>query len=182
MQFLERSIGFPIDPPRLSGFLLDTMTHPPTVLANVCMALAIGALRATLFYTILVIFRFVLRNNVLASIATIVCFLFALSDLSSKALALDLLAGAVIWTSGLLLALRFGYIATLVSLTVTLLADSLAWSLDFNSWVGPQTAFAWGLLLALAGYGFLTAVGGHSLFRDPLNDPVATAVRPRRAS
>ena len=182
VQLMERRFGLPIDPPRLSSLLLDTMTHPPTVLANVCISLAIAALRATLFYTILVIFRFVLRNNVLAAIATIVCFLFTTSDLSSKALAFDLLAGAVIWTSGLLMALRFGYIATLVSLVISLLADSLAWSLDFNSWVAPQTAFAWFLVLALVGYGFLTAVGGHSLFRDPLSDPVATTVRPRRAS
>jgi hypothetical protein len=157
------------------------MVHPPSLLANLCLALAVGILRATLFYTILVIFRFVLRKNVLAAIATIVCVLFALSDLSSKALGLDLIAGAVIWTAGALIALRFGYVATLVSLFLGLLTASQPFSLDFSSWVAPQTAFAWAIVLALVAYGFLTAVAGHSLFRDPLSDPVATAVRPKRA-
>jgi serine/threonine-protein kinase len=181
MQVLERRLGFPIDPPSLSGFLLETMTHPPSLLANVCMALAVGILRATLFFTILVIFRFVLRKNVLAAIATILCFIFALSDLSSKALGFDLLATAVIWTAGTMMALRFGYVATLVSLFTGLFVESEAFSLDFSSWVAPQTAFAWAIVLALVAYGFLTAVAGHSLFRDPLSDPVATAVRPKRA-
>jgi hypothetical protein len=39
--------------------------------------------------------------------------------------------------------------------------------------------FAWGILLALLGYGFLTAVGGKSIFSDPLSDPVG-ARPPRR--
>ncbi|HET7499312.1 MAG TPA: hypothetical protein VFM00_13525, partial [Candidatus Eisenbacteria bacterium] len=181
MQVLEQRLGFPIDPPSLSSVLLETMTHPPSLLANVCAALAVGILRATLFFTILVIFRFVLRKNVLAAIATILCFIFALSDLSSKALALDLLATAVIFTAGTLMSLRFGYVATLVSLFTGLLVESQAFSLDFSSWVAPQTTFAWVIVLALVGYGFLTAVAGHSLFRDPLSDPVATAVRSRRA-
>jgi len=181
VQLLERRLGFPTDPPSLNGFLLETMTHPPSLLANVCMALGVATLRATLFYTILVIFRFVLRRNLLAAIATIVVFLFALSDLSSKALALDLLAGALIWTTGMMMALRFGYVATLVSLFTGLFVESQAFSLDFSSWVAPQTTFGWAIVLALVGYGFLTSVAGHSLFRDPLSDPVATAVRPKGA-
>jgi hypothetical protein len=40
--------------------------------------------------------------------------------------------------------------------------------------------FAWGIMAVLLGYGFLTAVGGKSLFSDPLSDPVATPVRARK--
>ena len=63
---------------------------------------------------------------------------------------------------------------------VSLLVDGLPWTLDFSSWVAPQTMFAWGIMVVLLGYGFMTAVGGKSLFSDPLSDPVATAVRARK--
>jgi hypothetical protein len=57
------------------------------------------------------------------------------------------------------------------------LSASLPWTLDFSSWVAPQTILAWGIMAVLLGYGFLTAVGGRSIFSDPLSDPVATGVR-----
>jgi serine/threonine-protein kinase len=179
-QSLERHLGFPIDPPRLSTELLETMIHALPILAQVCLALALGLLRATLLYTILVFFRFVFRNSLLAAIATLLCFMVALSDFSSKALGVDLVVMFVIWSGSVVIALRYGYVAMQIAVAVGLLGDSLAWSLDFNSWVAPQTVFAWGILLALLAYGFLTAVGGRTLFRDPLSDPVTTAVRTRR--
>jgi serine/threonine-protein kinase len=179
-QWAERALGFPVDPGQLSNGLLDTVISGPSGLAEVCLALALGFTRATTFYTVLLVFRFVLRNNRLAAIATLLLFVFALGDYSSKSLWLDipisLLAwGAVVWVS-----LRFGYVALIVIVTVAELAQTLPWTLDFNSWVAPLTLFAWGLLAVLLGYGFLTAVGGRSLFSDPLSDPVATAVRAKK--
>jgi hypothetical protein len=135
--------------------------------------LALGFTRATTFYTILLISRFVLRNNRLAAIITLLLFVFTLADYSSKSLWLDLPVSLIAWWVVIWVALRFGYVALIVAITLVSLVEFLAWSLDFSSWVAPQTLFAWGIMAVLLGYGFMVAVGGKSLFRDPLSDPVA---------
>jgi predicted Ser/Thr protein kinase len=179
-QSAERALGFPVDPGRLSPVLLDAVISAPSVLAVVSLALALGFLRATTYYTILLILRFVLRNNRLAAIATLVLFVLALTDYSSKSLWLDIPISLLAWGAVVWVAMRFGYVALTVIVIVSLLVDGLPWTLDFSSWVAPQTMFAWGIMAVLLGYGFLTAVGGKSLFSDPLNDPVATSVRGKK--
>jgi serine/threonine-protein kinase len=179
-QSAERALGFQVAPPRLTSELLESMTSPSSVMAQVCLSLALAFTRATLFFTILLIFRFVLRNNTLAATATVLLFALALVDYSSKALWMDVVIFLLAWGAVVMVVLRFGYVAAIVIIAVSNLADSLAWTLDFSSWVAPQTMFAWGIMAVLLGYGFLTAVGGKSLFSDPLSDPVATAVRARK--
>jgi predicted Ser/Thr protein kinase len=173
----EKALGFPVDPGKLSSLLLDTMISAPSVLAQVCLALALGFTRATTFYTILLILRFVLRNNRLAVIVTLLLFVFALLDFSSKSLWLDIPVSLLVWGGVVWVAVRFGYVALMGIITVSILAASLALTLDFSSWVAPQTLFAWGIMAVLLGYGFLTAVGGKSLFSDPLSDPVGVPAR-----
>ena len=175
---LERHFGLTTDPPRLSQDMLDTMISAPQILAQVSYAMAIGFLRATTFYTILVIFRFVLRNNRLAALATLLFLALTDLDYASKAVGVDALYSLILLGVGVVIALRYGYVALLAAWFVGVLADSLAWSLNFNSWVAPQTMFAWGIVLALLAYGFVTAVGGKSIFSDPLSDPVGA--RPAR--
>jgi len=175
---LERALGFHVEPVRLTGFLLDTVVSLPSTVSDVCLALALGFIRTTTFYTIMLILRFVLRNSRLAAIATLVVFVLALADYSSKALGLDLLIAFLAWGTATWISVRFGYVALIVIVTVAELSASLPWTLDFSSWVAPQTMFAWGVMALLLGYGFLTAVGGKSLFSDPLSDPVARGVRP----
>jgi len=178
-QSVERALGFPVEPARLSGGLLAAMTSAPSVLGRVCLALALGFIRTTTFFTVLLILRFLLRNNRLAVIATVLLFLLALLDYSSKSLWLDLPVSLLAWGAVTLVSLRFGYVALIFIVTISELADALAWTLDFNSWVAPQTIFAWGIVALMLGYGFLIAVGGRSLFSDPLSDPIATEVRRR---
>src|SRR6267154_1652793 len=170
---MEQALGFQVDPARLSTALLGTVISAPSVLAIVSLALALGVFRATTFYTILLILRFVLRNNRLAAIAALALFVLALSDYSSKSLWLDILVSLFAWGGVVWVAVRFGYVASTFIILVSLLVDVLPWTLDFSSWVAPQTMFAWGIMAVLLGYGFLTAVGGKSLFSDPLSDPVA---------
>ncbi|HYQ90394.1 MAG TPA: serine/threonine-protein kinase [Candidatus Binatia bacterium] len=177
---MEQALGFQVDPARLSTELLGTVISAPSVLAIVSLALALGVFRATTFYTILLILRFVLRNNRLAAIAALALFVLALSDYSSKSLWLDILVSLFAWGGVVWVAVRFGYVALTFIILVSLLVDVLPWTLDFSSWVAPQTMFAWGIMAVLLGYGFLTAVGGKSLFSDPLSDPVATGVRARK--
>jgi len=177
---LERSLGLSTEAARLSNEMLSMMTSSSSIMGIVCFSAAIAVLRATQFYTLLVIFRFVLRSNRLAAAATLLFFAFGGLDYSSKALWLDALTNFVIFGAMIPIALRFGYVALMSTAFVVGLADTMAWSLDFNTWVAPQTIFAWAVVLALGGYGLVTAVGGKSLFNDPLHDPVAESVRPKR--
>jgi serine/threonine-protein kinase len=172
-QSAERALGFSIAPAQLPATLIDTMVNVPSVLVLVCIALAIGFVRATTGYTILLIFRFVLRNNRLAVLATFLVFFLSLFDFGSKALWLDAFVWFLTLTGFLWVFLRFGYVASIVAVSVGLLAEGLAWTLDFSSWVAPQTMLAWGIIVLVLGYGFVTAVGGRSLFKDPLSDPVS---------
>jgi serine/threonine-protein kinase len=177
LPILERALGFHVDPVKLTSQLLDTVVSVPSTLSLVCLAVALGFLRATTYYTVLLILRFLLRNNRLAAIATLLLFNLALTDYSSKALGLDMLISLLAWGMVVWIGLRFGYIALIVIVTMGELSASLPWTLDFSSWVAPQTILAWGIMAVLLGYGFLTAVGGRSIFSDPLSDPVATGVR-----
>lgn len=174
---LERTLGLSTDPASLSIELLGTMVSASQILGQISYALAIGFLRATSLFTLLVIFRFILRGNRLAVVATLLFFTLLELDYSSRGVWLQAGVGLLMAGATLAIALRYGYVALLTVVFTSMIADSLAWSLDFSTWVAPQTMFAWAIVLILAGYGFLTAIGGKSLFSDPLSDPVATSVR-----
>ncbi len=180
IKILERGVGLSTDPARLSEDMLSTMTSAPQIMAQVSFALAIALLRATELYTLLVIFRFILRNNKLAIGATLLFFLLIGLDFGSKAVWVEGVSGLVATSVFLSIALRYGYVATIIAWFVGGLADSLAWSLDFSGWVAPQTMFAWGIVAVVVGYGFMAAVGGKTLFSDPLSDPIRSEVRPKR--
>jgi len=176
-QVAERGLGFPIPPAQLSPNLLQTLMSTPSVLAFVCLALFVGLLRTTTGYTILLVFRFVLRSNRLAVLATFLFFFLTFLDFGSKALWMDALVWLLNLTVLLWVYVRFGYVASAVNMSVLFIADGLAWTLDFSSWVAPQAVLAWGIMAVMLGYGFVTAVGGRSLFSDPLSDPVAPGKR-----
>ena len=174
-------IAFQVGQGLLSDDLLGSVINTPSVIALVCLALALGILRATTFYTVMLILRFLLRNNRLAAITTLLLFVLSLTDYSSKTLWVDVPISIILWGAVTWVALRFGYVALIVIVAVSMIAGGLAWTLDFSSWVAPQTVFAWGIMAAVLGYGFLTAVAGRSLFSDPLSDPVTTEVRGKGA-
>jgi hypothetical protein len=51
------------------------------------------------------------------------------------------------------------------------------WTSDLSTWFAPQTLLGWAVIVVALAYGFMIAVRGHSLFQDPLSDPVAKRVR-----
>ncbi|HET9252285.1 MAG TPA: hypothetical protein VFP58_09225, partial [Candidatus Eisenbacteria bacterium] len=169
---LSRSMGLVSEPYQLSPWVLSLSTAPRLILAAVANSFAISMLYATLFFTVLVALRFVLRRNLLAAIALILLMAVVNTAFAPKTYALNL-AFAIVWNAvSVVLALRFGYVALIVAWSVNFIADRLPWTTDFGAWFAPQTMLGWVLILALLGFGFLTAVGGRSLFRDPLSEPV----------
>jgi hypothetical protein len=80
--------------------------------------------------------------------------------------------GLIAISFGAFIALRFGYIAAIVSAAVTRFAAEFPWTTDFSAWFAPQTVLSWAVVAGLLAFGLLRALGGKSLFSDPLNDPV----------
>jgi len=52
-------------------------------------------------------------------------------------------------------------------LMVRFTAIFVPWSLDFSAWHSVQTAVAAITVIAVATWGFATALGGQSIFKDP---------------
>jgi hypothetical protein len=77
-----------------------------------------------------------------------------------------------------LVMLRFGFVASLFTWFTAGMVSTMPWTTDFGGWFAPQVMLGWVVLLAILGYGFVTAVGGRSLLTDPLMDPVI-GERPR---
>jgi hypothetical protein len=174
---LARRLGLTDEAAVLPFRTLGVMIGPRSMLAALSVNLAVGILRATTFFTLLVVSRFILRNNRAA--ATALTILFALMFVQYGAKTTWLEVGVSVLTSAVVvvLALRFGFLASIVALSTGFMFSDFPWTTDLATWFAPQTLLAWGIVgLALA-YGFLIAVRGHSLFQDPLSDPVAKRVR-----
>jgi hypothetical protein len=168
-QSAERALGFPIATTQLSVNLLATLMGAASALGFVVLTLSVGLQRATIGYTIIVVFRFLFRNNRLAIAATFLLFFLSFLDFTSRAVWFDAIVWLVSLTALLWIVVRFGYLATVATTSVMFMADGLAWTLGFGSWLAPLAMLAWGVIALLLGYGFMTAVGGKSIFSDPLS-------------
>ncbi|HEU4333799.1 MAG TPA: hypothetical protein VFT32_04835, partial [Candidatus Eisenbacteria bacterium] len=82
--------------------------------------------------------------------------------------ATSLLASAMI----IFVAVRYGYVAVVVGGAVQNLLTRIPWTTDVGGWYAPQILLGWVLVAVPLVFGFVVAVGGRSLFRDPLSDPV----------
>jgi len=178
-QSAERALGFPVATAQFSWTALGAVVNAPSALAYVCITLVIGLQRATIGYTLLLVFRFVFRNDRLAITAVLLFFFLAFLDFGSKAIWVDGFVWFLTLAASLWVFMRFGYVASVAIVAFGFMGDGLGWTLDFGSWLAPQTMFAWGIVALALIYGFMTAVGGKSIFRDPLSDPAA-GVRARR--
>jgi serine/threonine-protein kinase len=175
--YLARTLGLTRDPVQIPAEVLQMTIDPAHILSGTSWALAVAFLNTITFYTVLVLLRFVLRSNRAAAVGVILTFTFVLVPYGRPEawLAAGFALVSTIVTA--FVALRFGFVASAVSLLVLQLAGVFPWTTDLGAWFAPQTLLSWGVIGALLAYGFLTAVGGKSLFRDPLGDPAAGAPR-----
>lgn len=174
---VARSLGLTTKPLMIPDAALDAMTSTSVVIAAVCYALATALLVATSIFMLLVLLRFLLRNNLAAAALVVALATFALADFSSRSVTVDLLVQALSFSLIVGAALRFGYLAAIIAVFVWNWRSGLIWTGEFQSWIAPTAMFSWAVLAIVLAYGFLTAVKGRTLFRDPLSDPVAAPQR-----
>jgi hypothetical protein len=174
----KRASGADLTPYQIGAAHLSRTIAPQMILASAAYGIAVSILFVTLIFTVLVVTRFILRNNRLA-IAALVLIITAMDvDYSAKSLWLSALENLVAYSFLIFVLIRFGFVAAIATVLVSFSLHNFIWTTDLNVWFGPQIFLSWGILLALLIYGFLTAVGGKSLFSDPLSDPVFGGRRP----
>ena len=177
---ISRHLGLATDAPAIPDLVLGNIITPSSLLASAWISVAVGAVRAIASYTLLVVLRFLLRSNRAAVIAFTLLFTCAFATYGVRATWLELGINLIETTVGVIILLRYGLVAAIVGLTTGLMLVQFPWTTDLSTWFAPQTMMGWAIVTAILAYGFLTAVGGRSLFRDPLTDVVGVA--PRRGA
>ncbi|MGE5179761.1 MAG: protein kinase domain-containing protein [Bacteroidota bacterium] len=179
-QHLARHLGLMAHPAAVPPNTLDAIVSANAALATISVSAALGIFRATISFTLLVIFRFLLRSNRAAVVATVLLFSSAFVTYGERSVWLELGTNIALNSIFLAFILRYGFVVTIAALFTGLLMSLLPWTTDLSTWFAPQVVLGWAAMAALLTYGFLTAVAGRSLFRDPLSDPVGVAPRPVR--
>jgi serine/threonine-protein kinase len=124
------------------------------------LALALG------FLLMLLLFRILLRKEVLAGLALALIFGAQMTLNSELSVYIALPLFTLAWVLPAFVAIRFGLLALascIFSLSL-LLNFPLTW--DFGHWMGSSAAFVLLVVVGIAFYGFQTAVGSRSLLKD----------------
>jgi serine/threonine-protein kinase len=176
--FLSSRMGLSDKPLELPAFVFPQLVSAQGVLAAVADNVVTGFLYTTVQFTILVVLRFVLRRNAPAIGGLILVFVLISTEFGQRTWWLTGLVALVAMIGIVLVMLRFGFVASLFTWFTAGMVSTMPWTTDFGGWFAPQVMLGWVVLLAILGYGFVTAVGGRSLLTDPLMDPVI-GERPR---
>jgi len=179
-RWLSRYLGLVTEAPTLQQEALNAMIGPGAILATAFLASAVAILRTTITFTLLVVFRFLLRNNRAAAVALLLVMSLVFVSYEARTAWLEAGLNLAINAIVVFAVLRFGFVMLITAFFMTLMLLTFPWTSDLSTWYASQTIMGWGIVAVILGYGFLTAVGGRSLFRDPLSDPVGVA--PRRGT
>jgi hypothetical protein len=124
------------------------------------------------FFTVLLIARVVFRSN-WAAIATAFLFFGTFYYLSGASVD-GPLAAAVGTTIGVatfaFVALRFGFLAVLTAAFLMQIIGIVPGTTDLSAWYSSRMFLALAPFFGLLVFGFLTALGGRSIFKDPIGE------------
>jgi hypothetical protein len=142
---------------QLSGFTVSTASFNQIVMA---------------FFTILLIFRVVFRRNWAAIACAVLSFggFFFVANASRDGPIVAAIETGVIITGFTFVALRFGFLAALISGFLLQNLGNIIWTTDLSAWYSGRMFIPAGLFGALMIYGFVISLGGRSIFRDPIGE------------
>lgn len=125
-----------------------------------------GAIQGTLvFFLVLIGFRYLLRNRWAAAAAFVLVFT-TLESLGSSHPGLVMPTRALIYAIAALSLVRFGLITLAVAVFVANTLLNVPVTLDFSRWYATTAIGIPLAILAIAIWGFYTALGGQKLIRD----------------
>ena len=76
----------------------------------------------------------------------------------------------VIMTGFIFVALRFGFLAALISGFLLQGLGNIIWTTDLSAWYSGRMLVPVAVFGALMIYGFLISLGGRSIFKDPIGE------------
>ena len=138
---------------------------------RLCYAGSICVLNVLQGLFILLLVRMGIRQNAIALLVGGLIFWIGNAagiapDLGWKLALLSALWGAI----GIVIVVRVGLLATVVSAFTVLVLGGTAATLDFGSWYAGLVLLPMALLLGIACYGAVTALAGKSILGDPLEE------------
>jgi serine/threonine-protein kinase len=124
------------------------------------------------FFTIVLALRLVVRrSDVAVVVATLLCTLAAFPLLSPGYGTMGAAVRALAWGGCLgFLGFRFGLLAAFVGAFAFQVPDMIPWTTDLSAWYSGRMLLVLALLAALLVYGLANALGGRSIFRDPIGE------------
>jgi hypothetical protein len=177
IQHLARRMGLTASPIILNAAGLGATIAPQAVMSLSTGWIAVSMTRVLTYFTLLVVLRFLLRNSRAAVLVLWLAFTVLFQDYSQKAVWLFLIELGAVMALFTFTTLRYGFVASFVASYFLFATGEMPFTNDLGAWFAPQVLFAWGIVAVVLVYGFTTAVGGRSLFRDPLSDPTFGATR-----
>jgi serine/threonine-protein kinase len=158
-------------PSLANGTMFESIGNAGYTLVNICYAGSVCVLGVLEWLFILLLVRLVVRRNDLAlAIAGLLwLFYYAAGPAPDIGWKLAILTG-LLATLGLMLVVRLGLLVTVMIAFTSLVLGGTASTLAFDSWYAGLALLPMGLLLAIAGYGAVTALAGKSILGDVLDD------------
>ena len=124
-----------------------------------------GGIQGTLFFFIILVgLRFLLRNQ-WAAAAGFVAIFTTLSSLGSYHPVVSSVSGVLIYAIAAFALVRFGLITLGIAVFVADTLLNVAVTFDFSRWYAPSAMCVPVVMLALAVWGFYTALGGQKVFK-----------------
>jgi hypothetical protein len=116
--------------------------------------------------------KLLLRKTWAAALATGVVLgsLQAAEAAASLGWSLALISSGIYYATGILVLLRFGLLSTFVTSFIVLVMTYTPATLDFSAWYASRALLVHLFVLALTGYGFVTALAGRPIFGDPIRE------------
>jgi serine/threonine-protein kinase len=129
---------------------------------------AVGAIVGVmLFFFVLVFFRVVVRNRWAAAVLFVLVFAVP-KVLASNHRAIDAPVWIIIYLIAAMAVVRFGLVVLAAAAFTADLLLNVPFTLDFSDWYAPAAICIVLSVMALAGWGFYTALGGQRLLKDEL--------------
>ena len=129
-----------------------------------------GALVSVLlFFFVLVFFRALVRNRWIAA-ALFVALFAAPAILSSNHRVIDSPVWIIVYLIAAIAVVRFGLVALAIAFFTADILLNLPFALDLSKWYAPESTCIMLSVVAIAAWGFYTALAGQRLFKEELFD------------
>ncbi|HEU4941161.1 MAG TPA: hypothetical protein VFT97_06040 [Candidatus Eisenbacteria bacterium] len=165
-------IGRPPGTERFVGGVIDSLSGGGAPLSGFTVSTASVSQIVMAYFTILLIFRVLFRRNWAAIAGSVLFFggLFYVVNASRDGPIAAAITTGIMISAFTFVALRFGFLAALISGFLLQNLGNILWTTDLSAWYAGRMLFPVALFGALMVYGFLIALGGRSIFRDPIGE------------